>query len=231
MGVCCGKLNKEFYIDADNESERNIRIWEESIGAFKHTFSYLRHKTRFEQNLVSLSIAKSFFKKEFSSSLAKFIEINYFKENEFLSRKKLEGLIFLLARPEIKETGTVKYFDKSTYVIQEVLLDEEDDMNTAIEQTDENLRNFIMLLLDITFELTEFYKNENDDKDSEYIKEITLNKSMICKSIIANMFKREKSSDSFAFDNADLTTSLLKNKWFLTPGYFREEVYELAKAK
>ena len=68
-----------------------VKLWEESVGSFKHTFSFLRHKTRFDQNLVSATIAETFFKKEFSKDIQSFIDLPFFKEGEFYSTKKLEA--------------------------------------------------------------------------------------------------------------------------------------------
>ena len=112
-------------------------------------------------------------------------------------------------------------------------MDEEDDLNIAIEKTDDNLKNFISLLLEITFELTSFYMTQKRLLDVEYIKEITTkkNKENICSFILNNMFKKDQGNNDkvTSFNNADLTSAFMMNRWFLTPGYFRESAFELAK--
>ena len=229
MGICCGKLSKEFYPDVEPEQEREIRLWEESIGAFKKTFTSLRNKSKlFEQNLISPIIAESYFEKEFSSSMVDLIKQPYFMIDDQYSSKKLNALVFLLTRAEAKQTGNISYYDKSTYIIQEILVDEEDNLNNPIEENDEKLRNFCVLLCDVSFEITAYFIKSKRLLEVDYFKDISNNKEKASDFALKNIFRASNKAIT-SFNNNDLSARFTLDKWFLTPGYFRESAYELSK--
>lgn len=231
MGVCCGSNKKEFYPDVENEHEYEIRNWEEKIGAFRTTFTALRSRGRFESNLISPLVAESFFAKEFSRDMVELINKPFFKEGDKYSAKKLNALIFLLSRPLPTKSGSLTYFDKAAYLIQEILVNEEDDLNNPIEENNGRLKNFCELLISVVIDgITAFYVDKNKI-ELDYFKEISKKKAEIAAFVIKNMYRGAKKQESVSFNFKDISACLSANTWFLSPGYFREAGYELAIKK
>ena len=100
MGLCCCKVKTEFYPDVDNKQEKEIRDWEENnLGAFRHTFSFLRKNSNFESNLLEPTTVKNFFKAYFTDEILNIIDLPYFKTEEGMFKSlEIQGLILLIIK-------------------------------------------------------------------------------------------------------------------------------------
>lgn len=223
MGICCDRISNEFYNGIDDETERDIRNWEESIGAFKYTFSTLRTKL----NINELN-NNAIIKLDISSEVFDFLNQPFFKEKESFSNSKLNAFIFLFSRPEKKTSENIQYFDKTTFIIQEILKNEEENLNSPIEENNSNLINLLNLLIDISFELTKFYMFKNGYALQGYFKELFNNQEKLSSFLIKMLFKSSNMRKTTINSN-DLNSIFKDNRWFLTPGYFRETIIQLNK--
>lgn len=226
MGACCGKQSKEFYTDTDVQYEKDLRIFEEQIGGFKHTFYSIYHKINFESTLVSEKKVEQFLNNNFSKEVVEIAKRPFFRKEKLFFSKKIEALLFLLSRPEQKQSS-ISYIDKSAYLLQEVLVNEEQTLNTPIESNNLNLKQFIKLLVDISYEITDYIVLKKNLQQSDYIKEVTQYKEKVVEHILKGLFK--KKNVNLTFNCQEISEYFRDNKWFLTPGYFRDASFEISK--
>lgn len=233
MGTCCIP-NKHNYTDVENNNELEIREWEiKKLICFKKSFNFIINQSNFDSLLIPTKSAEVFLLKFFSKEVSEIIKRRYFIEkNEMINVKKLEALIFLITIPETKRSESISYYDKSIYVIQEVLINQEDDLNCIIEENNTKLSSFLKMIIEVTFEICGYFKEikaKQNDEDC-YVSEICSQSiKKISQMVIRSFSNQIKEKKSISFNNKDLSDAFNFNKWFLTSGFIRECAFNVMK--
>lgn len=239
MGVCCSP-KREFYTDVDKEEELDARKYEEQkLGAFKMTFSSYKAKLNFHVKDEKQNKVIPMLKEELGNDMAQLVQNSkIFKEGDSdrISVKKLRALGLLLTRPEKVHTDSKNYIDKATYLIQEILVNEEEDLKSPIEVNNSNLKEVLSLLVEVALDgITKSYL-ESNGVQLRYFEEIfKLRKENIVEFIIKNVTMRgvgtktneKEAEQAKLFNFSDLNSKFEADKWFLTSGYIRELAYDL----
>lgn len=234
MGVCCGKKPKESYTDSELDAEREIRTWEESVGGMKKSFNFLYVKSRFNSNLSNQKLKDSFFETFFSKEVSLFLNNSQlFKSNNEFNSRKLIIFMYLFSKAEARTSLGNGYFDKSLFLIQEILNSEEENINSPIEGNDKRLHEFICVAIEITIEICKYYVKETRKTEYDYIREIIsidIDKACdyIIKSFINDVVSHDKDENKsrYCFNNSDLSGLFMNNKWLMTTGSIREMIFE-----
>lgn len=232
MGNCCA-VSKVFYTDVDSEDELNIRKFEETnIGAFKMTFNSFLHKLSLQSNFESSSKVENLIKELFGEECVKLIKDNkIFKTGDLYSVSKIKALAFLITRSELIVSDQAKYYDKSSYLIQEILINEEENLNQAIDVHNPRLNEILSVMIEVALDgLSRFYLEQNKITSCKYCEEIfKLKKNLIAEYIIKNVTKKSDNSrtEESMFSFKDLNMKFKSDNWFLTAGYIREIAFIL----
>ena len=229
MGKCCSNV-KEFYTETDSYYELKLRNFEEEkLKAFEYAFQYIRSFQVFNSNSINKKQVISFFKEHFGETMVELVSRSYFEiegEPTLVSGQKVKALVYLLSRAEIVKGRNKNYYDKSKYLIQEVLINEEEGMNTPIELNNPNFNNFITTLIETTYEITIFYMNyqekNNESVDKEFQEIVNVSSDKLREIFKQNLNSFQKQNISYTLSFQEIERRFSKDKWFLTPGYFRE---------
>lgn len=229
MGCSFCKHKKEFYTDVENEQEFFLRQWEENIGGHSRTFTNLLRNIRFNLYHTNYGKTEKIFKENFNEEMQKLIQLPYFKEKEGYDAKKIEKLIFLLARPEKLSSPKYSYYDKAAFIFGEIK-NPENDLHYPIEKTSENLKKFIRGLIKVTLKgISSGYLKIHELTNQESIlKEMIDNEDNITKLVFEDVFNMEN-EDSCTITFWELSNRFRDDTWFFTSGYFREFGFEALK--
>lgn len=228
MGICSFSISSK-YSNSENSSEEKIRIFEENkLNAFKNSFNSIYKLTFFDLRKNKFYVEKVF-KKYFSNEILDLIKRPYFSEDSGYNTKKLNLLLFILLKPEKKYYGELLVYDKSSYLINQILIYDEEDLNKPIEKTNSKILEIIKLFVEITFEITDYYEEkERIDKTSKlYIQNIQEVKNKLPQYLLKIMFKNKCKSISYY----DIDNQLTFDNWFFTSGFIRNNAYKFYKLK
>lgn len=175
---CCGDLNesrvKRNYTDCDKKEEFFIRRFEETEWiVMKDTFANLRYRIRFQKNnLIKISAFKKMLTQELRNSnhIISIIEYTPFFEEKsgYYNVLKLKLLLLLWSKPEKYIFKERVYYDKASFIVQEVQKNMEEDLNDDIEYDNNFFVTIIRDLVEITDIITKYYLNLNAITLKEY---------------------------------------------------------------
>jgi hypothetical protein len=139
---------------------------------------------------------------------------------------KIKALAFLITRSELITSDQAKYFDKSAYLIQEILVNEEENLNMPIDVYNPKLKEILLTMIEVSLDgISKFYMSQSNNTDCRYLEELfKLSKDSIAEYIIKNVTKKSdggKTEESM-FNFKDLNIKFKSDNWFLTAGYIRE---------
>lgn len=168
------ELKKEEYYIRKFEIEKYQSMSELEKSRFSYIISSLNFlntklipKVKIERKLASSNFGKSLI------VLIRGSQLFEIKES-FYSVPKLKLLFFLLTKPEEKKVMNQTYFDKSSFIIQEVLTEFEEELSSNIEANNKNFNSLIYNLVNIAIKgITFVYMNVNGITLNEYFNRIT----------------------------------------------------------
>lgn len=238
MGNCCA-VTRIFYTDVDNQDELEIRKFEEEkLNAYTYTFNSFKSKLSLNSNFESENKIINTFSKELGSEVINIIKTStVFKQGELYNVTKLKALVFLLTRPELLVHQKQKYFDKASFLVQEILTNEEDKLNSPIEIQNENLKKLLEVLVEVSLNaITKYYLVANCITVNRYTEEIfKIDNQEIVDFIINNVTKvsgnKKEKEEITSFNFIEINRKFENDKWFLTPGYIREVAFNIYSLK
>lgn len=224
MGACCETMRNE-YICIDNSDESSIREWEEeALSAFKSNFNDLMSRYNFMRCRISIKKAEKYFLREFGKEAVNLINQSYFNEDGYTCSKKLTALIFLLSKPEQKQSKDIVYYDKSLFLFQEILTHESENINDPIDKSNKKLIEFLNLLSDVAIDgISTYYLSlQKSSSISLYVNELIALKKNISQILIDAIFDWKELTHSQALSHQDISNLLKSNPFFLTSGCLRQ---------
>lgn len=112
----CTQFKREFYTDIEYDEEREIRTFEEEMGAFKKTLNQVLPRISIEDEVIDQIQLEDFLKTEFSEHFSKLIQNVYFIKiidgKKYYDVEKIKLLLFLLTKDTVVDNKNIKYHDK-----------------------------------------------------------------------------------------------------------------------
>lgn len=232
MGHCCSHA-KLFYTESDYEFEHEVRKWEENnLKGFEYNYNYIRSLQVFNSNSLDKKKVVNFVKEFYGENMVNLVSRPFFyTEGGLVSGDKVKSLVYLLSRAEKVQGKNFQYYDKTKYFVQEVLRNEEDGLSSPIELNNKNFINSIKTLIDVSFEITkEYLKCNSEASDKNLLEIVKVSSDTIFEQFKQNLDSLQK-ENSFTLTTSELENRFSKDKWFLTPGYFRELTYNYLCSK
>jgi hypothetical protein len=230
MGNASNKREK--YTDHELEEEIELRKYEEEIGGFKKSMSFILPRICIEKDIISISNVESNILKDFSQSFVQFIQQGYFYKEvdgqRYYDARKIKLLLFLLTKDNLIDNSRISYHDKASFIFTFVKTRDDQNLCEALEEKEVNFVKFVEDLVDISCELiVKSFKQVKSVKSDKEIMKFSSIKSQIVKNLIENLFYNKNDQRSGGLSFNELNKKFDDDKFLFTSGYIRDVAWNI----